>query len=252
MPKYRKLKFRRKSCRARMSESSQPYFLVADGACIKNPGPGGYGLIVVTPSGRVTEYGGHDPATTNNRMELLGFYRGLQEIFKMAKNEMGNRKIRVISDSKYVLDGAEKYVRNWARNDWKLSTGGDVKNKELWEKILKGLDEFKNLQFQFKYELVKGHAGNDANERVDQIAVKYSHQEPIALYDGPLAQYPVSLESGEAYPLTYLSYVDGVLKRHPNWDECQKATLGKKGARYKKVTNRLQERETLTSWGISN
>ena len=230
--------------------SDRPYYLVADGACRGNPGPGGWGLIVVTPAEEVFEFGGYDPDSTNNRMELMGFYRGLQEVHRRGKDEPGKKIIHAISDSKYVLDGVEKYVRNWVKNGWKTSTGSDVKNKDIWEKILKGLDTVKKHGFVLEYELVKGHSGNDANERVDQIAVRYSREEPIDLYTGPLSRYPVKIETGTPFEVVYLSYIDGVLVRHKTWDECQKATSGKPGAKFKKVKNRVEEREALRLWGL--
>jgi len=228
----------------------KPYYIVSDGACMKNPGPGGWGLIVVTPSEHVVEFGGSEGASTNNRMELMGFYRGLQEVYRQAKTEPGNKILHAISDSKYVLDGAEKYIHSWKRNGWKTAAGGEVKNQELWEKIAKGLDLFRQIGFTIEYELVKGHAGNDANERADQIAVKYSRTEAVDLYEGPLSKYPIQIQTGEAFAPVYLSYIGGVLKRHATWDECKRAVEGKPGARYKKVTNRLQEKETLAQWGV--
>lgn len=229
---------------------SKPYYIVSDGACMKNPGPGGWGLIVATPTDHVIEFGGDEKDSTNNRMELMGFYRGMQEVFRRAKVEPGNKVLHAISDSKYVLDGAAKYIKNWERNGWKTSTGDPVKNQEMWEKVAKGLAMFKEIGFKLEYELVKGHSGNDANERVDQIAVKYSRGEPIDLYEGPLAQYPIQIQTGAPYHLTYLSLVNGKLSRHKTWDECKKATEGKPGSKYKKVTNRLQEKETLQGWGV--
>jgi len=239
---------------------SRSYYLVSDGACMKNPGPGGWGLIVVTPSEHVIEFGGSETESTNNRMELMGFYRGLQEVYRRAKPsteagegrtaEVGNKILHAISDSKYVLDGAEKYIHAWKRNGWKTAAGGEVKNQEIWEKIAKGLDLFRQIGFTIEYELVKGHAGNDANERADQIAVKYSRKEAVDLYEGPLSKYPIQIQTGAPFAPVYLSYVGGVLKRHATWDECKREVEGKAGARYKKVTNRLQEKETLALWGI--
>ena len=232
------------------------YLLVADGACRKNPGPGGYGTIVVTPEGQVSEWGGHEAASTNNRMELMGFYRGLQEVYKLHQSKKNEtealvKKIHFISDSKYVLDGARKSLGSWSRNGWKTQAGTEVKNKDLWEKILKGLSLFTDLKFQITYEHVLGHKGHEANERVDQIAVKYSHNEPIDLYCGPLENYSVSLEKGAVFQTVYLSYVNGILERHRTWEACQKATHGKAAAKFKKVTNRAEETETLKGWGLS-
>ena len=136
-------------------------------------------MILVTPEDQVLEFGGHESESTNNRMELMGLYRGMQEIYKLEKKKKTADLIHVISDSKYVLDGASKYVANWARSAWRTSTGTEVKNQDLWEKILKGFTELKKLKMRFDYELVKGHSGHDANERCDQIAVAYSKNEEV-------------------------------------------------------------------------
>ena len=123
------------------------FLLVSDGACSKNPGPGGWGLIVAFPDGRVKEFGDHEPETTNNRMELFGFYRGLQEVYKTRANFSDIKIVRIVSDSKYVLDGAEKSLRNWSRNGWKTSTGSEVKNQDLWEKNHERPRSFKRRWF---------------------------------------------------------------------------------------------------------
>ena len=228
------------------------FLIVSDGACSGNPGPGGWGLIVVTPDERVREYGGHDPETTNNRMELMGFYRGLQEVYKVRDSFPEVRVLHAISDSKYVLDGAKSNVHNWAKNGWKTSSGSDVKNQDIWEKVLKGHALLKEAGFRFEFELVKGHSGNEGNERVDQIAVKYVREEPIDLYRGALENYSVNLKTGKAFEPVYMSLVEGVLRKFRTWDECKNAVEGKRGARYKKITNALQERETLALWGVSH
>ena len=226
------------------SEATQ-FIVVSDGACRRNPGPGGWGLIVITPADEVTEFGGSEDASTNNRMELMGFYRGLQEVYRKMKDFPEARIIRVISDSKYVLENAEKFVDYWRRNGWKTGSGSDVKNQDLWEKIAKGLDLLKKNGVVLEYELVKGHAGNDANERADQIAVKFSRNEPVELYAGPLSAYPVSIRTGEAFRTAYLSFVGGVLKRHETWTECEEEIRGKSNVKFKKVKNRFEEQETL-------
>ena len=161
--------------------------------------------------------------------------------------------IHVISDSKYVLDGASKYVANWARSAWRTSTGSEVKNQDLCEKILKGLSEFQKIKMRFEYELVKGHSGHDANERCDVIAVAYSKNNPVDLYTGTLSEYSVKVgthQKSESFDPVYLSYVDGVLSRHATWEECQNATVGISGAKYKKVKNIQEEQDTLKLWGL--
>lgn len=231
----------------------KPYFIIADGACSLNPGPGGWGLILVTPEDRVMELGGHEEETTNNRMELTGLYRGMQEVYKLESKKKSSKVIHVITDSKYVLDGASKYVANWSRSAWRTSTGSEVKNRDLWEKILKGFTEFHKLEMRFEYELIKGHSGHDANERCDQIAVAFSKKEKIELFSGSLEHYPVKVGAhlkGERFAPVYLSLVDGKLSRHDTWESCQEAVVGVSGAKFKKVKNRQEELETLKLWGF--
>ncbi len=232
---------------------SSGYVCVSDGACRNNPGPGGWGLIVLSPDGQVREFGGAEPSTTNNRMELFSFYRGLQEVYRLARGHSGGApSLRMVSDSKYVLEGASKNLGLWTANGWKTVSGDEVKNRDLWEKIAQGLKLLREESgFRITFELVKGHAGSEANERVDQIAVKYSKDEVVELYTGPRAGYPISLETGAVFEPVYLSLVQGKLMRHRTWDECRTRVEGKAGARYKKVKNRLEERETLESWGVS-
>ncbi len=229
--------------------------IVSDGACSKNPGPGGWGLIVVTPDGQVREFGGAEEDTTNNRMELFGFYRGLQEVYRFLTGNPDpgatSVRVRVVSDSKYVLEGAERSLPKWLDRGWKTVAGDPVKNQDLWEKILKGQELLEERGVEFEYVLVKGHAGSDSNERVDQIAVKYSRGEPIQLFQGDLRSYSVSLDPSTKFEPVYLSFVKGKLERHSTWDECRKATEGMPGAKYKKVKNRLEEQETLRAWGLS-
>lgn len=236
------------------------FILIADGACSKNPGPGGYGTIVIAPAGVISgeehalEFGGGEEQTTNNRMELMGFYRGLQEIYKLGRAVPGPKRIRALLDSTYVINGADKYVWNWAKNGWKTQAG-EVKNQDIWEKILKGLTLIREADFEMKYEHVKGHSGHEGNERVDQISVAYSREfsgassAPIELYSGPVKDYSVRVEA-QGFSAAYLSYVGGELKRHLTWPECESWVKGKPGAKFKKVTNRLQEEETLKLWGV--
>ena len=232
------------------------YVVIADGACSGNPGRGGWGLIVKTPDGQVGEFGGGEDSTTNNRMELFGWYRGLQEVYRHHSKEHappgGALEIHVISDSKYVLDGSEKSLWSWTRNGWLTSSGEPVKNRDLWEKIQKGMELLREAGFNFRFERVKGHSGSEANERVDQIAVKFSQGMEPELYRGSLEGYPVSLNPGSCFEPVYLSLVAGKLERHSTWEACKRVTEGKNGAKYKKVKNRLEEEETLRAWGLGS
>lgn len=226
------------------------FLIISDGACSKNPGPGGWGTILVTPDKIVQEFGGHEDQTTNNRMELMGFYRGLQEIYKRRSQFSNTKSIRAISDSKYVLDGTKIYLPNWEKNSWKTSTGSEVKNQDLWVKVSKGKKLLHEAGLRVIYELVKGHSGHSGNERVDVIAVKYTHEDPVELYHGPLSAYGIDLEKIDKFETCYLSYVSGKLQRHQTWNECRAAVEGKPGAKYKKVSHAVEERETLAGWGL--
>lgn len=226
------------------------YSLFTDGACTQNPGTGGYGLILLTPDNEVFEFGGREENTTNNRMELWAVLRGFQEVYRLAEVAQRGRELRIVSDSKYVLEGLERHLARWSRQGWKLSTGDDVKNRDLWERLLNGKTKLSELGFLFRFELVKGHSGHEANERADQIAVAFCKSDPVTLFRGGVADYPVSLKASHPFEPVYLSWVDGVLGRHATWAECQKAVEGKSGARYKKVKNRLEEQETLRTWRV--
>ena len=137
--------------------------LYSDGSSRGNPGPGGYGTILqyVDTKGVLheREYTEGFAATTNNRMELMGVIRGLEELNRPCK-------VEVISDSKYVTDAFNSgWVESWIKNGWKLSNKKDVKNRELWERLLAAMESH-----EVTFTWVKGHAGHPENERCDQLA----------------------------------------------------------------------------------
>jgi len=131
--------------------------LFTDGACSGNPGPGGWGAILRF-AGVERELAGYDPATTNNRMELLGVIEGLRALTVPCA-------VNVYSDSRYVVDGASKWLAAWKRNGFKTSARKDVANPDLW----RALDE--QLQVHaVTFNWVLGHAGHVENERCDALA----------------------------------------------------------------------------------
>ncbi len=138
--------------------------LYTDGACSGNPGPGGWGFILKHPkSGKEIERSGGEAMTTNNRMEMLAVIEGLKALTRPTAVEL-------VSDSKYVLQGLEQWVRAWKANGWKRREGGkfkEVKNVELWRE----LDRLATLH-DIKFTHVKGHAGHPENERCDELAVE--------------------------------------------------------------------------------
>ena len=140
-----------------------------DGACSGNPGPGGWGGLIIFNDKSEIEIGGAEQETTNNRMELTAAIKTLETL----KNFQLIENFKLRTDSKYVIDGYTKWIINWKRNGWKTSAGKSVQNLDLWQKIddlrIKGLE----------MEFVKGHNGDKNNERVDLIATSYSKGIPL-------------------------------------------------------------------------
>jgi len=137
-----------------------PHVVVyTDGGAIGNPGPGGYGVVILPPEGERRELSGGYRWTTNNRMELMACITALEHL------EPG-LPIILHSDSRYTVDAINKrWVHGWRKRGWKKSDGQPAKNPDLWERLLQRLE---NLQVTFRW--VKGHAGQEWNERCDQLA----------------------------------------------------------------------------------
>ena len=135
-----------------------------DGACSGNPGPGGWGGLIIFDDKSELEIGGSEQNTTNNRMELTAAIKTLEKLKAYKLKE--NFKLR--TDSKYVIEGYTKWIINWKRNGWKTSSGKSVQNLDLWQKI----DQLRINGLVMEY--VKGHSGDKQNDRVDKIATNYS------------------------------------------------------------------------------
>lgn len=134
-----------------------PVEIYTDGACRGNPGPGGWGVLLLTDRTEKELCGG-DIATTNNRMELMAAIQGLS-----ALNRRCN--VCVYTDSEYVRRGISEWLANWKKRGWKTANRKPVKNEDLWRE----LDELA-AQHDIEWHWVKGHAGNPGNERADQLA----------------------------------------------------------------------------------
>lgn len=142
--------------------------LYTDGAAKGNPGPGGYGLVLIYKQHR-KELSEGFRLTTNNRMELLAVIKGLEAL----KGE--GFPVKVISDSKYVVDSVEKgWLNNWVKKNWK-----NVKNVDLWQRFL---PIYKKHKVQFQW--IKGHAGHPENERCDRLAVMASEGLSLLVDEG--------------------------------------------------------------------
>ena len=135
-----------------------------DGACSGNPGPGGWGALLRFEDGSVEEFGGHDPSTTNNRMEL----QAALELLKRLKDLPRHPDLTLRTDSKYLIDGLGSWMQGWKRRGWKTAAGKPVLNQDLWL----ALDQARLRDVPLTY--VKGHSGDPDNDRVDRIAVSFS------------------------------------------------------------------------------
>jgi len=138
--------------------------LYTDGACSGNPGPGGF-CAILEYQGRERCLSGGEAVTTNNRMELLAVITGLEAL----KEPCG---VKVVSDSKYVVDAIEKgWLVSWRKKGWRKSDNKPVLNVELWQRLLPLL-ELHEVRFQW----IRGHAGHPYNERCDAEAVRQSQR----------------------------------------------------------------------------
>jgi len=137
-------------------------FAYTDGACSGNPGPGGWGALMLARDGdkivKQRELKGGEPATTNNRMELMAAISALEALDRPTE-------ITIITDSNYVKNGITSWIFGWKKNGWKNSAKKPVKNAELWQRL-----DAANARHQVTWEWVKGHAGHPENERADALA----------------------------------------------------------------------------------
>ncbi len=147
--------------------------IYTDGGALNNPGPGGYGIVVISSGGRKELSGGYR-LTTNNRMELMASIVALKEL------EQKDRQIVLYSDSSYLVNGITKgWAKNWRKNGWIKSDKKPALNHDLWGELLT-LTEGLNISFKW----VKGHAGNPENERCDELAVASAKQHGLPIDTG--------------------------------------------------------------------
>ncbi len=233
--------------------------IFTDGASKGNPGPGGWGAVVADNE-RVVELGGHEENTTNNRMEMMAIYEALSHVVRNYSDTQ-NLSIHVLSDSTYSVKGITQWVDGWISRGWVTASKDPVQNRDLWEKmhdVVQGLS--------IKWTILPGHSGIPGNERADDIASTYGDGNNPDLFVGARSEYGVDIASTQvdeallkakkekkkrsgAKAYSYLSLIDGVLRRHDNWAECQARVEGKSGARFKKSLDAQEEKEIIESWG---
>jgi len=131
--------------------------IFTDGACSGNPGPGGWAAILRLGS-RERELSGGEPATTNNRMELMAAIRGLEALKRSCK-------VRLYTDSNYLREGVTKWIHGWKKNGWRTADKKPVKNIDLWQRL-----DAARTPHEVDWIWVKGHSGHPENERADQLA----------------------------------------------------------------------------------
>ena len=131
--------------------------IYTDGACSGNPGPGGWGAILISGANR-KEIAGGELATTNNRMELMAAIQALEALKKPCKVELH-------TDSQYVQKGIHEWIHGWKKRGWMTADKKPVKNVDLWQKL-----DALAAQHEIDWRWVKGHAGHPENERADQLA----------------------------------------------------------------------------------
>jgi ribonuclease HI len=235
----------------------QDVIIFTDGASRGNPGPGGYGAILVYPKlEEVIELGGAKTRTTNNEMELSAVIAALSYLIQSVS------PTHIFTDSKYVIQGAESWMYGWEKNGWLTQSKEPVKNKELWQTMLSLVRE-REQQTKIYWHHLPGHSGVIGNERADVIATEYADGKNSELFRGSLTKYPVKdilnvsvdpvllaakkskTSTGKAYE--YLSVVGGVLSHHAEWGACKARTSGKKSA-FRKSTSPAESVEIINGW----
>lgn len=255
--------------------------IYTDGSSLGNPGPGGWGVVLVFPDKKVVELGGREKESTNNRMEMTASIKAFREVGKtlLHQGSVGQRKIkiktiRIHTDSSYLLNGITMWIYAWVKNNWRTKTDEEVLNKDLWEELYK-INLNLSHKYKIEWEKVSGHSGVHLNERCDVIATSFAGNNTTILFRGNLKDYeklfgkipaknnaPIKLEvnkksksksknSGEtAY--SYVSIVVGKIHIDKTWAECEKRVKGKSGAKYKKVFSKVEEQDLIALWSLKS
>jgi|ERR1035437_2791902 ribonuclease HI len=230
--------------------------IFTDGSSRGNPGPGGWAAIIVSQQ-KVVELGGNERHTTNNRMELAAAINALS--FLKQENKTSGYDVVVNSDSSYVINGITKWVHGWQRKNWVTSQKEEVINRDLWEALLFVVQNIERENSKISWNYVGGHVGIAGNERCDEIATVFADSEIPELFNGPFSGYPIkdilnisssvhsvskksaSKSRSKTAAYSYVSFVDGKLNIDLSWKDCEKRVKGKKGARFKKSLNKVDE-----------
>ncbi len=238
-----------------------------DGASRGNPGPSGWGAVVLV-DGYAMEIAGASKKATNNQMEL----QAVLEVLSDSASRAYKGSVVVYSDSAYVVNGLNSWIWNWEKKGWITSTKTPVENKDIWMKLLELLKEYGK---RLSIEKIKGHSGELYNERCDELAVNAALQKKQELFKGSQKDYDKFLieigtmkkveggklkvtsnkklktrNSSPAY--SYVSLVDGKVYSDKTWAECEKRVKGKKGAKYQKVFSKAEETSLVQDYTLKS
>ncbi len=231
--------------------------LYTDGASRGNPGPGGWGAIIMSDKEVVELAGAKNPAT-NNQMELEAVIQGLAYIEK----HFGKVGVELHADSRYVLNGIESWIDGWVKKGWVTMAKKPVENKPQWMKLMKLRDYFGRSLTLTK---VDGHSGHTYNDRCDELAVAAALGKKPKLFKGTVKAYELQLDDtppkspakksssgtknkGTAY--SYVSMVDGKIHVDKDWATCEKRVKGK-NAKFKKVFSKAEETDLVQDYTLA-
>lgn len=245
--------------------------IFTDGSSRGNPGPGGWGAVVIYPvdSGfKVTELGGREDHTTNNRMEIAAAMGALS--FVESRKITGD--IEIHTDSAYLLQGITMWVYGWEKSGWKTKTGDDVLNQDLWRELFGIVFRLKQKQ-SIEWIKVSGHTGHNGNERADTIATNAADKTFQLLFTGALSEYEKMIggsvfegmtdekvaakaktsaskkkSQNKGSPYSYVSLLDGKIETHKTWAECERRVKGQRGTKFKKVFSKAEEDSLKHEW----
>jgi ribonuclease HI len=238
-------------------ELEQSLVIFSDGSSLGNPGPGGYGALIISSKlGEVIELGGSKQTTTNNEMELVAIVSALTYV---AYNQ---ETVHIFTDSSYVINGATSWMYGWKAKGWRKKDGEEVKNRFHWETLYSLIED--RGKDSINWHHVPGHVGIAGNERVDDIAREFAQGTDVDLYRGTKDDYPLSTilhvdidttaelqkSHRKARAHSYLSVIDGVVQRHRTWADTEARVKGHK-AQYKKAISPEHEVEILKEWGYT-
>jgi ribonuclease HI len=232
--------------------------IFTDGSSLGNPGPGGWGAVIVFRlKDKVAEIGGYEKMTTNNRMEITAAIEALLTL----EDKEGD--LTVYSDSSYLLNGITSWIRGWEANGWQTKTKEEVLNRDLWERLAL-LSRAREEKGKIHWKKVKGHSDVLGNQRADAIATSFAEQKDAAFAHGSLSEYEKALggsllhipeykSSGKSSKKTgpgysYLSLIDGNIEKYKTWAECEKAVRGMRGVKYKKALSAEDEEKIIKEW----